>query len=303
MGTPEAAVPSLRRCVEGHDVVAVWTQPDKPSGRGNKVSASPVKVASQLLGLRVHQPAKIKTEEAKSLFASHNADLAVVVAYGRILPPEFLGAPRRGCINVHFSLLPHYRGAAPVNWAIINGEKQTGVTTMFIEQELDAGPILLQKEFPIGPKVTAPELMQELSMLGADLLGDTLTGLDAITPRPQDTTDATFAPMLKKEDGLIDWSNSAVAIERSVRGFQRWPNSYTHYKSSRLVIWSADPIEAEISDTAGGEVIIAHGDELIVKCGTHTALRLIEVQPEAKRRMSAREFLNGTHINIGDRLE
>lgn len=303
MGTPEAAVPSLRRCVEGHDVVAVWTQPDKPSGRGNKVSASPVKVAAQLLGLRVHQPAKIKTEEAKSLFASHNADLAVVVAYGRILPPEFLGAPRRGCINVHFSLLPHYRGAAPVNWAIINGEKQTGVTTMFIEQELDAGPILLQREFPIGPKVTAPELMQELSMLGADLLGDTLTDLDAITPRPQHKTDATFAPLLEKEDGLIDWSNSAVAIERAVRGFQRWPKAYTHYKSSRLVIWSADPIEAETSDTAAGEVIAAHGDEFIVKCSTQTALRLIEVQPEAKRRMSAREFVNGTHINIGDRLE
>jgi methionyl-tRNA formyltransferase len=145
--------------------------------------------------------------------------------------------------------------------------------------------------------------MQELSLLGADLLGDTLTGLDAITPRPQDTADATFAPMLKKEDGLIDWSNSAVAIERAVRGFQRWPNAYTHYKSSRLVIWSADPIEAEISDTVGGEVITAHGDELIVKCGTRTALRLIEIQPEAKRRMSAREFLNGKHINIGDRLE
>ena len=303
MGTPEAAVPSLRRCVEEHDVVAVWTQPDKPSGRGNKVSASPVKVASELLGLRVYQPAKIKTDEAKSLFASHNADLAVVVAYGRILPPEFLGAPRRGCINVHFSLLPHYRGAAPVNWAIINGEKQTGVTTMFIEQELDAGPILLQRELPIGPKVTAPELMQELSMLGADLLGATLTGLDAITPRPQHKVDATFAPLLEKEDGLIDWSNSAIAIERAVRGLQRWPNAYTHYKSSRLVLWSADPIDAETSEAAGGEVITAHGDELIVKCGAQTALRLIEVQPEAKRRMSAREFLNGTHINIGDRLE
>lgn len=303
MGTPEAAVPSLRRCVEGHDVVAVWTQPDKPSGRGNKVSASPVKVAAQLLGLRVHQPAKIKTEEAKSLFASHNADLAVVVAYGRILPPEFLIAPRRGCINVHFSLLPHYRGAAPVNWAIVNGETQTGVTTMFIEQELDAGPILLQREFPIGPKVTAPELMQELSMLGADLLGDTLTGIDAITPRPQHKADATFAPMLEKEDGIIDWSNSAVAIERSVRGFQRWPGAYTHYKSTRLVIWNADPIETEISEATGGEIITAHGDELIVKCGSQTALRLIELQPEAKRRMSAREFLNGTHISIGDRLE
>lgn len=304
MGTPEAAVPTLVRLLDdGHEVVAVWTRPDKPSGRGNKLSVPPVKVAAQLLGLKVHQPAKIKTEEAKNLFASHNADLAVVVAYGRILPPEFLRAPRRGCINVHFSLLPLFRGAAPVNWAIVNGEEKTGVTTMFMEEKLDAGPILLQRETAIGPNVTAPQLMQQLSGLGAELLGETLGGLDALTPRPQHARDATFAPMLKKEDGLIDWSNSAFAIERFVRGFQPWPNAHGHYKSSRLIIWSATPIEEEASDAAAGEVISAKGDELIVRCGDGTALRLIEVQLEAKRRMSAREFLNGTHIKIGDRLE
>src|SRR6266542_5457201 len=208
MGTPEAAVPALRRLLEaGHEVVAVWTQPDKPSGRGNKVSASPVKVVAQLLGLKVYQPAKIRTDDAKNIFASHEADLAVVVAYGRILPVEFLRAPRRGCINIHFSLLPLYRGAAPVNWAIINGETKTGVTTMFIEEKLDSGPILLQGETSIGERETTPELMQRLAIMGADLLSQTVAQLSAITPRPQHNRDATFAPLLQKIDGAIDWSD------------------------------------------------------------------------------------------------
>jgi methionyl-tRNA formyltransferase len=304
MGTPEAAVPSLQRCLEdGHDVVAVWTQPDRPAGRGNKLKASPVKEFAQSRGLTVHQLAKIRTDEAKSLFASHQADVTIVVAYGRILPPEFLRAPRRGCINVHFSLLPQYRGAAPVNWAIVNGEKKTGVTTMFIEEELDAGPILLQRETEIGRKMTAPELMQHLSGLGADLLGETLSRLDVITPRPQRGQDATFAPLLKKEDGIIDWSSSAQAIERCVRGFRPWPNAYTHHKSSQIILWSAEPIEEIVGDAAAGEVVEAQGDRLIVQCGNQTALRLLEVQLEAKRRMSALEFLNGKHLKTGDKLE
>src|SRR5919206_516112 len=218
MGTPQAAVPTLRQCVDdGHEVVAVWTQPDKPSGRGNKIAFSPVKEFALAHGLSVFQPARIKTEESKQLFASHDADVAVVVAYGRILPDEFLRAPRRGCINVHFSLLPRYRGAAPANWAIINGDKETGVTTMFIEPTLDTGPILLQRKTEIGETETAPELMERLAEIGAGLLGETLARLDEITPRPQSNDNATFAPILKKEDGLIDWSQSAFAIERRVR--------------------------------------------------------------------------------------
>src|SRR6188474_3406422 len=186
MGTPQAAVPTLRQCLDdGHEVVAVWTQPDRPSGRGNKVSFSPVKDFAVAHGLSVYQPARIKNDEAKQLFASHAADVAVVVAYGRILPDEFLRAPRRGCINVHFSLLPLYRGAAPANWAIVNGETKTGVTTMFIEEELDSGPILLQQETMIGKEETAPQLMQRLSLIGADLLSETFRELDRITPRPQ----------------------------------------------------------------------------------------------------------------------
>ena len=303
MGTPEAAVPTLRRCFEdGHEVVAVWTQPDRPSGRGNKVTFSPVKEFALSQGLSVFQPARIKNDEAKQLFSSHDADVAVVVAYGRILPEDFLRAPRRGCINVHFSLLPLYRGAAPANWAIVNGETETGVTTMFIEPALDTGPILLQRKTEIGAQETAPELMERLAEIGAGLLGETLARLDELTPRPQHDRDATFAPILKKEDGLIDWSQSAFAIERRVRGFQLWPNAYTSFKSKGLTIWNADPTENPNSNAASGEVIVADRNNLVVSCGKDTALRLIEVQPEARKRLSARDFINGMHLKVGDRF-
>ncbi|HEV2828563.1 MAG TPA: methionyl-tRNA formyltransferase [Pyrinomonadaceae bacterium] len=300
MGTPESAVPSLQRLLDdGHEIVAVWTQPDKPAGRHGKIHSSPVKDFALASGLRVEQPSKIKTNEAKRLFSSYEAEVAVVVAYGRILPAEFLRAPRRGCINVHFSLLPLYRGAAPANWAIVNGEAKTGVTTMFIEEDLDTGPILLQRDTPIGETETAPELMQRLSAIGAKLLGETLSQLDAITPRPQHHDDATFAPLLSRQDGVVDWSRNAATIERCVRGFQPWPTAYTHYKSHRLIIWKA-AAEASALDAQAGEVIFAHGDDLLVKCADETALRLLEVQPEAKRRMSVRDFLNGTHLKVGD---
>lgn len=303
MGTPESAIPSLQRLLtDGHEVVAVWTQPDRPAGRGDKMHSPAVKQFALERGLAVEQPAKIKTEAAKELFASHNADLAVVVAYGRILSPEFLRTPRRGCINVHFSLLPRYRGAAPANWAIVSGEAKTGVTTMFIEQELDSGPILMQSETQIGESETAPELMRRLAGTGAELLSETLAQLDAITPRPQHDQDATFAPILTKQHGLIDWSNNAATIERCVRGFQPWPNAYTHHNSHRLIIWKSTVTETTTAGARTGEVLAAHGDDLVVKCGDDTALRLLEVQPEAKRRMSVRDFLNGSHLKVGDRF-
>ena len=304
MGTPAAAVPSLERCLtDGHEVAAVWTQPDRPSGRGNKVTPSPVKEFAVAKGIAVHQPAKIKTEEAKALFASYNAEVAVVVAYGRILPEAFLRAPRRGCINVHFSLLPLYRGAAPVNWAIVHGDNKTGVTTMFIEETLDAGPILLQRESEIGERETAPELIARLAPLGAELLGETLAQLDTLTPRPRHDRDATFAPILKREDGLIDWSESAYNIDRRIRGFQPWPNAYTHYRSQRLIIWRAEAEPSAVFEIASGTIVAAHGDELVVNCGERSQLRLLEVQPEAKRRMGVRDFLNGMHVHVGERFE
>ncbi len=307
MGTPAAAVPALQRCLDdGHELVAVWTQPDRPAGRGKKITSSPIKEFALTHKLTVHQPAKIKTAESRELFVSHAADLVVVVAYGRILPLEFLRAPRRGCVNVHFSLLPLYRGAAPVNWAIVNGDTKTGVTTMFIEEQLDAGPILLQRETHIVAEETAPQLMARLAPLGADLLGETLARLGDLTPRPQHDGDATFAPMLEKDDGLINWSSAAPVIERAVRGFQPWPNAHTHFGSHRLIVWRAsveqgyEPSGPVISP---GEVLTAHGDDLIVMCGGATALRLLEVQPEGKRRMSVRDFMNGTQVRPGEKFE
>jgi methionyl-tRNA formyltransferase len=303
MGTPQAAVPTLRQCIaDDHEVVAVWTQPDKPAGRGNRIAFSPVKEFALAHELTVVQPARIRNDEAKQLFASHDAEVAVVVAYGRILPDEFLRAPRRGCINVHFSLLPLFRGAAPANWAIVNGETETGVTTMFIEPTLDTGPILLQSKTKIGATETAPELMQRLSEIGAGLLSETLARLDDLTPRPQRDQDATFAPVLKKEDGLIDWSLSAAAIERRVRGFQPWPNAYTSFNSKGLTIWRAQPVDLPNLEALPGEIIAARGDELLVSCGEQTALRLLEVQPEARKRLSVRDFINGLHVKVGDRF-
>ena len=206
MGTPHAAVPSLERLIaDGHEVAAVYTQPDKPAGRGNKLASSPVKDFAVEKGLRVLQPAKIRTAEALEEFRSHHADLAVVVAYGRILPESFLNAFPGGAINVHFSLLPKYRGAAPVNWAIVQGETETGVSTMQMDAGLDTGPILLQRAAAIGADETAPELMIRLAETGAELLSETLGNIDSLTPRPQDEAAATLAPIMKREDGLISW--------------------------------------------------------------------------------------------------
>jgi methionyl-tRNA formyltransferase len=283
-------------------VVAVWTQPDKPAGRGNKLHQSPVKEFAVQHNLPVHQPLKIRNSDAKELFASHAADGAIVVAYGRILPAEFLNASPHGCINVHFSLLPKYRGAAPVNWAIVNGEKKTGVTTMRIVEELDAGPILLQRTTQISESETAPELMKRLADMGSDLLSETLKGLDHLEPKPQRADAATLAPILKREDGRIDWMMDAAAIERRVRGFQPWPTAHTSLHSRRLIIHQATTENAQQPSAAPGRIIEAHGDRLLVACGGETALRILELQPGDSRRMGARDFLNGTHIKIDDVL-
>ena len=303
MGTPESAVPSLRRLIhDGHEIVAVWTQPDKPAGRGKKLHGSPVRQFALERGLTIHQPQKIKTDAAKELFASHKADVAVVVAYGRILPQEFLDAPGRGCLNVHFSLLPKYRGAAPVNWAIVNGEAETGVTTMRIVQELDAGPILLQRATKVEPDETTPMLLGRLGEIGADLISETLRNLDHIKPKSQIDSEATLAPILKREDGLIDWSIDAFAIERRVRGFQPWPTSHTTFSSHRLIVWAAAPEWIEQLRFPPGQIIEASRDRLIVACGDGTALRVLELQSQDSRRMAVRDFLNGTRVSVGDQF-
>jgi methionyl-tRNA formyltransferase len=307
MGTPAAAVPTLRRCLDdGHEMVAVWTQPDRPSGRGNRLHASPVKEFALQNNLTVHQPLKIKTDEARELFASYRADAAVVVAYGRILPPAFLRAPRLGCINVHFSLLPKYRGAAPVNWAIVHGERETGVTTMRMDEGLDTGDILLQRATRIGADETAPQLLERLSEIGADVLSETLKRIHEIEPRQQNDAEKSFAPILKREDGLIDWRMSAPEIRNRVRGFQPFPNAYTLYHKQRLIIWRAEVLSedeaARFAAKEAGEIVTARGEDLIIRCGADSALRLTEVQAEGKRRMSARDFLNGARLQAGDRF-
>jgi len=280
----------------------VWTQPDRPAGRGNKIHQSPVKEFAVQHNLNVHQPLKIRTQEAKDLFASHAAEAAIVVAYGRLLPAEFLSAHRHGCLNVHFSLLPKYRGAAPVNWAIVNGETETGVTTMQIVEELDAGPILLHDSTEIQEDETAPELMLRLAEIAADLISETLRNLTDIEPKPQLDKEATFAPILKREDGLIDWSMDAYAIAGRVRGFQPWPHAHTTFRSQRLIVWKATPEWIEQLRFPPGQIIEAGRDRLIVACGDGTALRLLEVQLQDSRRMSTRDFLNGRSLAIGQLL-
>jgi methionyl-tRNA formyltransferase len=304
MGTPQAAVPSLEKVLrDGHEIVAVYTQPDRPSGRGNKMTAPPVKEFAVQNNLPVFQPLKIKTPEALELFKSHAADVAVVVAYGRILPPTFLEAFPKGAINVHFSLLPKYRGAAPVNWAIVNGETKTGVTTMQMDAGLDTGDILLQTETAIGAAENSVELMQRLSLIGADLLSETLEKLETLPRIPQDHVLATLAPIMKKEDGLIDWNRSAREIADRVRGFQPFPTSFTKYQDKKLTIWKAREFQdSEFRFQNSGEILEAKGDKLFVGCGNQTVLQIEELQIEGKKRMAARDFLNGIKLQVGEIL-
>ncbi len=304
MGTPLAAVPALERILQDkHEVVAVYSQPDKPSGRGNKISFSPVKEFALQNNLKVLQPAKIKTAEALELFISHQADVAVVVAYGRILPETFLQAFPRGAINVHFSLLPKYRGAAPVNWAIACGEEKTGVTTMQMDAGLDTGGILLQRETEIGGNENAIDLMNRLSFVGADLLSETLALDDELIPRPQEDANATFAPMMKKEDGAIDWNMSAEEISNRIRGFQPFPTSFTKYQEKKFTIWKAEKAESgKWQAASAGQILDAKGENLIIGCGQQTALRLVEIQTEGRRRMTIKDFLNGVKLNVGEKF-
>jgi methionyl-tRNA formyltransferase len=303
MGTPHAAVASLARVIrDGHDVVAVYTQPDRPAGRGNKITFSPVKRFAVDHDLPILQPSKIRTSEALAEFCALGADVAVVVAYGRILPETFLNAFPMGAINLHFSMLPKYRGAAPVNWVIVHGEKTTGVTTMQMDAGLDTGSILIQSETDIGENDNAIELMQRLSLLGADLLSETLTSYRTVKPRPQEDAEASFAPTMKKEDGIISWMLDARDISNRVRGFQPFPTAFTHFHGKKLTVWRAAPVDVDHTVSQPGEIIEASGDSLLVFCGGDSVLRLEELQLEGKRRQSARDFINGIRPKVGDQL-
>jgi methionyl-tRNA formyltransferase len=296
LGTPDFAVPTLERIVEaGHDVAAVFTQPDRPKGRGRHVVAPPVKEAALARGLRVHQPEGIRTTETIELLRGFHPDAMVVVGYGKIIPQAIIDIPAHGIINVHASLLPKYRGAGPVQWAIANGETRTGVTTMRIDAGLDTGDILLQRETPIGPEETAIELGPRLAAMGAELLLETLDGLrnGSIVPLKQDSAAASFAPILKKEDGRIDWTWTAKEIQDRVRGFLPWPGCHTQLRGKALHISKARIVEG--GGGRPGSVHPLHG-RFVVTAGSGTALELLDVQFEGRNKMSAAAFLNGLHL-------
>jgi methionyl-tRNA formyltransferase len=304
LGTPETAVPSLERLVgAGFDVAAVLTQPDRPKGRGQQFAAPPVKHTALAHGLPVWQPEKLKQPELVESLRALKLDAMAVVAYGKIIPQAIIDIPPLGIINVHFSLLPAYRGAAPVQWAIANGETRTGVTTMRIDAGLDTGDILLVQETEIGPEETAVELGERLAETGADLLVETLRGLKkgAITPRPQDHARATHAPLLRKEDGRIDWAWPAAKIHNRVRGFQPWPGAFCSFRGQILHIWKSRLATEGVSGPPGA--LRPNRRRLFVACGNETALELVEVQLEGRKRLPAEAFLSGQHLAAGERLE
>ena len=301
-GTPRFAVPTLEKLVEaGFQIELVVTQPDKPRGRGMEMSPSPVKQRALELGLQVVQPDKIKNnEEFRSELLSLKPEAIVVVGYGRLIPQWMIDLPRLGNINLHASLLPKYRGAAPIQWAIACGENVTGVTTMKIDSLLDTGDILLQEDIPIEPTDTAETLAPRMATIGAELMSDTLHGLRAGTVHPtrQDNSKASLAPILKKEDGEIDFHRSAEEICNRLRGFQPWPGAYTSFRGKNLQVWDAKPLQRVLNEAE----LVLEADQLIVGCGKGTALEPLVVQPEGKKRMAARDFVHGYRPESGERL-
>ncbi len=300
-GTPRFAVPTLEALIRASfPVRLVVTQPDKPRGRGLALAPSPVKRSALALGLPIAQPESIKNnEEFRAQLYALNPDAIIVVGYGRILPRWIIDLPRFGNINLHASLLPKYRGAAPIQWAIARGETVTGVTTMRIDEGLDTGDILLQKEIAINATDTAETLALTLAVAGADLVVDTLRRLQAgtIKPRPQDPEKATLAPILKKEDGRIDFRRTAKEICDRRRGFQPWPGAFTTFRGKNLHIWGAEVSQQSIPP---GELFVEKN--LLVGCGESTALTLLEVQLEGKKRMAARDFVHGYRPLTGEKL-
>jgi len=301
LGTPAFAVPTLEKIVEaGHAVQAVVTQPDRPRGRGQHSAASPVKNTALPLGLPVFQPERVRRPEAIEYLRAIPVEVMVVVGYGQILPQSLIDLAPLGIINVHASLLPKYRGAAPIQWAIRNGETHTGVTTMRIDAGLDTGDMLLKAATPIGPEESAIELGGRLAAMGSKLLVETLAGLadGKITPEKQDPAQASYAPLLKKEDGLIDWINRADSIHNLVRGFQPWPGGYTSFRGQTMQVWRARVVDTPTKVRAG---CIAGLKPLVVACGSG-GLELLEVQLEGRKRISASDFANGQRLTENEIL-
>jgi len=296
-GTPEFSVPSLVALLDsGHDVVAVVTQPDRQKGRGRRVSPPPVKMEAERLGIAVLQPQKVRDDGFIKTLRDMMPGMIIVVAYGQILPPEIIHMPEKGCINLHASLLPKYRGAAPINWAIINGDRITGVTTMLMDEGMDTGPILLKKEVEIGEQETAGSLSERLAYEGADLLIRTveLVAEGKIKPIPQ-SGEVSYAPVLKKSDGLIDWSMPARKLHNFIRGVTPWPGAYTFLNKQRIKITRTIPLDGRgrpglIEKVGRDEILVGTGEGL---------LSILELQPEGRHIMDTRAFLQGRRLEIG----
>lgn len=300
-GTPEFALPSLEALMTRHEVVAVVTQPDRPAGRGQKLAPSPVKLRAQQAGLPVLQPQRLRDAEWPDRLRTFVPEVAVVVAFGQILPKAALEIPKRGSINLHASLLPRYRGAAPIAWALIRGETETGLTTFLMDEGMDTGPILFQEQVQILPDETAGELADRLSRLGADRLLRTLAELDRLSLVPQRHEDATLAPRLKKADGLLDWREPPRSLFNRIRGCNPWPGGVAQSPAGRLLFWRASALDELVTEPPGvlvrskaGTLAIATGEGLLLPR---------EVQPENRRAMSWEEFLRGARLAAGARFE
>jgi methionyl-tRNA formyltransferase len=305
-GTPQFAVPSFIRFLAQPDIeiAAVITQPDRPRGRGHEISASPLKEAAIAADIPVHQPGKIRSPEARDLLQRLAPDCIVIIAYGQIIPAPLLSIPRLGWINLHASLLPKYRGAAPINWAIANGETQTGLTTMRIDAGMDTGEMLLQEEIDIAPEETAPELTESMAEAGAPLMVETLRGVATgkLIARPQNDGETTYAPLLKKEDGRIDWKRPAQEIYNRMRGFAPWPGAYTSFRGQTCHLW-AELFSLRAVDVRAPGTIFRENTQILIACGHTTLLRLLSVKLEGRKQISAEEFANGARLTERERFD
>lgn len=303
-GSGSFAIPSFEALLgAGHPIAALVTQPDRERGRGRALAPPALKPIALARGVRVLQPARVREVGVLETLRGLAPELQIVVAYGQILPPALLGLPLRGSVNVHASLLPAYRGAAPIQWAIVNGENETGVTTLLLDEGLDSGPTLLARRTPIGPDETAAELTPRLARLGAQTLLDTLRGLEegSVSPRPQDASRATLAPLIRKQDGRIDWQMTAAALARRVRGFHPWPGAWAVFAERRLKILRA-AVRHETHDAASGTVVALTREAIHVACGSGTTLAVLEVQPESRNAMAAAAFAAGARLRCGGHL-
>lgn len=303
MGTPEFAVPCLQKLIDcGHEVTGVFTQPDKPQGRKMIMTPPPVKELALANGIPVYQPVKMRDGTALEMLREANPDLAIVVAYGKILPKEILEFPKYGCINIHASLLPKLRGAGPIQWSVINGFEKTGVTSMQMDEGLDTGDMLIRKEIAIGENETAGELHDRVSLLGAEVLEETINALIAgeLKPEKQNHDEFTYAPMLSKELSPIDWNLTAREVHNKIRGLSPWPSASAVLNGKKVKIHKS--ILAAETNKPAGEVV-ENGKRLVVACGDGKCIEILTIQAEGKKAMSAADFMRGNSVNIGDRFE